>query len=575
MPETNINTKELDLHWTEEDSELGIQSDGVYCKNLDDLSKHIEKVKDTVVKINLDNQPALKQIPPVLGECKLLEDIDISHTDITEIPDFLFDLPNLRSLSCCCSRISKPPTGLSKAKNLENLHIRVNNHWTFPDQITELTELKTLTIDLYKNLDLPEKLENLKKLETLTLSLKYKDGDSKPLPQSISGHSALKKVSISSFFNKEKTYDLKKTAAIIASCPNLESILLSGLKIEGGQEAFSKLTGLKELELRHLHIDGNIFTMISTLAKLEKLVIMGGEFNVDKIPDIFTNMPELRIFSFSGNFVHELPPSIYTLKNLTDIEIDSAGIAAISEKIGVLKNLKKIHIQDNVLEALPESIFTLPNLATLNIEDNLIVQKELIKINENLINLYKKKGQKIEFFYKGQGSNHKVKHLRSINNAAGVDVETYYKYCIEAVNEEPNAIQYVDKNKLDNNQHYYAAICEVAVSKSCFALEYVNIEALGHSTYFNVCMQAAKSSNIGHVFKYIKDELLNDKDYIKVCIEAALHNESEVFLSKINTKRFSREDYERICWVSVLHNPATISQMNNPTTEIKKIAIIK
>jgi Leucine-rich repeat (LRR) protein len=571
MPEAAVNTKELDLHWTEEDSELGIPSEGVYCKNLEDLSKRIASVKETVVKLNLDNQPALNQIPPVLGECKLLEELDISHTVITEIPDFIFNLPNLRSLACCCNRISKPPQGWSKAKKLENLHIRVNEKWTSPDEITELTELKTLTVDLYNNIPLPETIGNLKKLETLIISLKYKDADSKPLPKSLSGHGALKNVSITSFFNKEKNYSLIDTAELLVTCPNLESFILSGLKLDCKKGALYLLTGLKQLELRHLHVNGNIFEKISTLTKLEKLVILGSEFNAEKIPDIFTSMPELRVFTFSGSYVRDLPPSLYTLKNLTDIEIDSAGIVSISEKIGDLKNLKKIHFQDNALEALPDALFTLPNLAILNIEDNLIVQKELIKINENLINL-SKKGQKVEFFYKGQGYNHKIKRLRSISGQVKVDVETYYKYCIEAVNEDPHAIQYVDKNKLDNNQHYYAAICGAAVNKNCFALEYINVEALGHSTYFSVCMQAAKSSNIGHVFKFIKDDLLDEKEYIKVCVEASLHNDSADFLSKINAKRFSREDYERICWVSVLHNPATIAHMDNPSAELVKLA---
>jgi Leucine-rich repeat (LRR) protein len=571
MPETAINTKELDLHWTEEDPELGIQSDGVCYKNLDDLSKRIDTVKDTVVKINLDNQPALKLIPPILGQCSSLEELNISHTEITEIPDFLFSLPNLRYLSCCCSRIANPPKGFSKAKKLEHLHIRINDGWAFPDEISGIQELTTLTIDLYKDIALPESLGNLKKLETLTMFLKYKEESLNTLPKSLSGHGALKKVSINSFFNKEKTLDFNKTAVLLASCPKLESLVLSGLKVEGGQEAFSKLAGLKELELRHLHVDGNIFTFISTLSKLEKLVILGSEFNISKMPDIFKGLPKLRIFSFSGNFVCGLPPSIYTLKNLTDMEIDSAGIAEIDEKISDLKNLKKFHFQDNALEALPESLFTLPNLSVLNIEDNLIVQKELIKINENLINLHKKE-QKIEFFYNGQGVNHKIKRLRYMNGAEKTDIDAYYKSCLEAIAEDPHAIQFIDMSKFKNGKHYYAAICAAAVNKSCFALEYINIETLGHLSYFNVCMQAAKSSNIGYVFKYIKDDLLNDIEYTKICIEAALHNNTVDFLSKINAKRFSREDYERICWVSILHNPATIYNMERPTAELRKLA---
>jgi len=572
MPEAQNNTKELDLHWTEEDSELGIPSDGVYCKNLEDLTKRIESVKDTIIKINLDNQPALKEIPPVLGECKQLEELIISHTEIKEIPEFLFNLPNLRSLSCCCNRISKPPIGISKAKKLEYLHIRINEKWESPDEITELSELKTLTIDLYRNFPLPQALGNLKKLESFNLSLKYKEADSKPLPESLSGHASLQKISISSFFNREKCYDLNNTAVLLASCPKLETLILSGLKLNCGEEgALYKFTGLKQLELRHLHVNGNIFNKIATLKKLEKLVILGGEFNTDKMPDIFNSMPELRVFTFSGNYVRELPPSLYTLKKLTEIEIDSAGIASISEKIGDLKNLKKFHIQDNLLEVLPDSIFTLPNLATLNIEDNLIVQKELVKINEKLIEL-SKKGQKVAFFYKGQGVNYKIKRLRSISSATEIDADTYYKYCLEAIMEDPQNIRYVIKDKLMNNKHYYASLCAAAVSKNCFALEYINVESMDHSSYFGVCMQAAKSSNVSHVLSYIKDDLLDEIEYIKVCLEAALHNDSADFLSKIKTKRFSREDYEKICWVSILHNPATISKMENPSAELRKLA---
>jgi len=572
MPEKTANTKELDLHWTEEDADLGIPSEGVYFKNLDDLTKRIESVKDTVVKINLDNQPALKEIPPVLGECKQLEELIISHTTIREIPDFIFTLPNLRSLSCCCNRISRPPVGFSKAKKLEYLHIRINEKWESPDEITELPELKTLIIDLYKNFPLPQALGNLKKLETLILSLKYIDADSKPLPESLSGHPALKKVSISSFFNKEKCYELNNSAVLLASCPKLESLILSGLKLNCGEGgALYKLTGLKQLELRHLHINGNIFNKISPLTKLEKLIILGGEFNTDKMPDIFGSMPELQVFTFSGNFVRELPPSIYTLKKLTEMEIDSAGIASVSEKIGDLKNLKKFHLQDNLLETLPDSLFTLPNLATLNIEDNLILQKDLVKINEKLVEL-SKKGQKVAFFYKGQGTNYKIKRLRSINSETEIDTEDYYKFCLEAIYEDPQTIKYVIKEKLMNNKHYYGALCAAAVSKNCFALEYINVDQMEHSSYFNVCMQAAKSFNIGHVLMYIKDDLLNNVEYTKVCIEAALHADSDDFLTKINAKRLSRENYEKVCWVSILHNPASISKMVNPTAELRKLA---
>jgi Leucine-rich repeat (LRR) protein len=501
----------LDLHWKEEDGVLGIASEGVRCKDMDDIIGRIAKVKDTVKKINLRNQYALTEIPDVLKECELLEELNISHTKITAIPDSLFSLPALRALSCCCREIRKPPSGLAKAQKLEKLHIRINENWNFPEGIASLSELKILLIDIYCPAAFPKNLEKLKKLEELSLSVKYGIGAVPSLPDSFSNHPFLKKVSIvDNVFKNHKVFDFDKTAHILSSCPELESLTLSGFTIKK-HNGLSNLTGLKTLELRHLLLEGIIFDSLTSLQKLEKLDILGSEFKITELPDIFGNFNELRSFSFAGNFVRKLPPSMFTLNKLTTLEIGSTGVSVLDEKIGNLKNLTKLHIHDNMLEKLPNSIFTLPHLAVLNIEENFFKQQDIAAIKQKLNVMYKN-GQRIEFTCGRQGHRLPVKKLRALNYFESINSTVYFRYCIAAVYEKPN------------------------------------------------------------VLKYIRDDLLKDNEYIQVCLEAALRNSYADFLININHKRLKREDYERICWAAVLHLPSTISKMVEPSKELLTLA---
>jgi Leucine-rich repeat (LRR) protein len=502
--------EELDLHWKDEDPILGTASEGVCCKNMDDIIERISEVKNTVKKINLHNQHALTEIPGILEECKLLEELNISHTGITAIPDFLFTLPELRTLSCCCKELPQPSAGLAKAQKLEKLHIRINKGWNFPEGILSLSELKILVIDIYSDAEFPKDLGNLKKIEELAFSIKYEHGAVQNLPASFSNHPALKKFSIIDIiFKNYKDLDFEKTAYTLSSCHELESLTLSGFTIKK-LDALSKLTSLKELILRHLLVEGNIFDPMAALKKLEKLEILGSEFKITEIPDMFGGLNELRFFSFAGNFIRNLPPSLFMLNKLTTLEIGSTGIAVLDDKIGNLKGLIKLHIYDNMLEKLPNSIFTLQYLTVLNIEENFFKQQDIAAIKQKLGVMYKN-GQRIEFICGGQGYRLAVKKLRAINYFESINSAVYFRYCMAAVCEKPNAL------------------------------------------------------------KYVRDSLLRDSEYIQVCIEAALRNSYADFLIYINHKRLKRKDYERVCWVAVLHFPATISKMIEPTAELLAI----
>ena len=563
----------LDLHYVKEDEELDIPAEGVLCKDMDDITDRISKVKDTVKEINLDNQTALKEIPPILSECKLLEKLNISHTVIKEIPDFLLSLPGLTSLSCCCSELVDFPLDIFKIEKLEKLHLRINKNWTIPETIPLLPNLKAFNIDIYSYAAMPVNLGALKNLEKLSLFIKYDEGTVPELPSSFKNHDSLKRLIITDpFYKNRKNFDLDKAVKILSSCPKFESLTLSGLAVGNGHKNLSTLTGLKDLELRHLLVEGKIFDSITGLNKLEELDIWGSEFKISEIPDIFTNMKELQVFSLAGNMVMDLPASIYNLSKLKVLEIGSTGISEIDDKIGSLSNLEKIQIYDNILEKLPPSVFNLPQLKILNIEEN-IFSAETINAIKGSISALEQKGQKVQFMYDRQGHRQMVKKLRAIKDLEAMKPEIYARYCLNAINENPYAIKYVNIKKLEGSR-FYVDLCIAAVKKTCFTLENIDGKSLG-KLYHYICIEAASSPDIANGFKLIQSDLLTDNEYIQVCIEASLHNRAVYFLDNFNNeafqKRFSREIYERICWVAVLHYPQTVSKMINPPNEFKKL----
>jgi len=555
--------EELDLHYIKPDPDFGIASEGVYINDEKEFVSRISKVKKTVTSINLNFQYALKKVPSVLKECEQLEKLNISHTGITEIPEFVFTMPNLQNLSCCCSDLQKFPKDIFKAKKLKRLHIRINKDWTIPKEIPPMPELEILAIDMYMPSALPDSLGNFKNLKQLLLAAKYTEGDVPALSPSLKNHPTLNELNyFDPFYKYRKNFDLDHAAKILSTCPSFEILKLSGFAVGKGHQALSKLKNLKTLELGHLLAEGNIFDSIADLEKLEIFGIWGSELKITDIPDIFANKKELQEFSFAGNMVTELPSSIYDLPKLRVLEIGSTGIYALNEKISGLQNLEKIHIYDSLLGNLPDAVFSLPHLKMLNIDENVFTKDVILKIKQKL-KILEQKGQKIVFTYEGQGYRQMVKKLRVLYNNNSVSSEEYLKHCLNAINESPFAIKYVNASKIDGK--LYAKLCMSAIRKDISAFSGISPEALGKQNYFIICMEAAKSQEIGNIFKSINSSLLSDGEYLQVCVEAALHNRSNSFIAHFNTeefqKRYNREIYGHICWVAALHNPRTASKI--------------
>ena len=579
------NNEILDLHFDEGNDDMDISGSGVYIESVEKIAEEIAAVKDTVKVINLKGQEGLTEIPKVLGECLLLEELDLSFTNLTEIPDFVFLLPALRSLSFYgCLKLSKFPEALYKAKNLENLEMYLDEGQFLSEKICSLSELRALKIYAEYCIKLPKKLGSLLKLEEFTLSARgNKDIGKKEkivLPDSFLEHPSLKTISLTSnnFFTENPLIlDLEHTVSILSTCPALEALKLSGFIIGDGHKHLTQLGGLKEIQLRHLLIDGNPFHSMAGLKKLEKIKIWGGEFKINELPDIFNGLPALREFCLVGNFIKTLPSSIYKLKKLEQLTIVGAGIAEIDKKIAGLKNLRELTLQDNMLNKLPDSLYSLPNLAELNIQDNNFSKKEIAYIKKHF-----KPNKKVKLHTNGQEKTQYVKKLRSCDFDK-LEVNDYLKICRLAVKEGAYALKYVDKRIIGND---YQQLCEEAIFLYGSEFECVDPEQLGEgsesradyirkASYFELCKKAIQSVRyVEDVLRVTQDKYLDDEKYIQICLLAVLlHSGSWTVLQKINHKRLNRADYEMICRASIFTNPRTVGGMVDPTPELCLLAI--
>jgi hypothetical protein len=280
-----------------------------------------------------------------------------------------------------------------------------------------------------------------------------------------------------------------------------------------------------------------------------------------------------------GNFFQEIPPSVYCLKNLKQLELAGAGVKTLDGNIGRLENLMYLLVYDNRIETLPESLYTLKKLKRLDLAANNFSRKAIAEIKgkfkaagkipvknmpfdqDDFDAFDRYTGEKIQFIADHQGNMQKTKLLRAtpLETDSRGSYDSYIKKCEAAIDERPVAIGFVDTRIGD---YKYFELCERAAKHTGHAIMAADAEKLG-KRYFSLLRTAIiNAENLCDNFKEIKESLLTDREYIELCILAALQNHYWEFPKKINVKRLSREAYFRICWAAILHSPLCIGGVN-------------
>ncbi|MBN1215274.1 MAG: hypothetical protein JXA99_07490 [Candidatus Lokiarchaeota archaeon] len=217
-------------------------------------SESMEKLEILIV----NNNP-LDVFPEELTKAINLKKLNLSETNIKEIPEFVGDLKYLEELELPL-QIKGFPQSIIHLKNLKAL---VSN--LLPDHIKELPNLRSLIISSCKDEKLSDSLTELTSLKELVIN------------------------------NCRSLISLPKN---IGNLQNLESLIITGnLALESLPESFFNLSNLRTLNLHNN--------------------------NLKKFPDKLEKLPILEILTLSNNKLEHLPYSVFKLTNLIDFAIEN------------------------------------------------------------------------------------------------------------------------------------------------------------------------------------------------------------------------------------------------------------
>ncbi|KAF7849767.1 hypothetical protein BT93_L0320 [Corymbia citriodora subsp. variegata] len=339
------------------------------CDNLKQIHRSIGAAKD-LVSLDLQYCCRLRELPQEMGELEELKELDISGTDIVEIPPCIGYLKKLEVLSAYnCKSLVGLPDSISHLVNLLTLDLtRCLGLCELPESIGSLMKLQRLSCG-YEYLD--PYLSALKSQTSCELNSSY-EGICK-LPESIGDLKNLKSLRI---FNSKKLRNLPSTISKLGNleelnalnCGNLRGeihidglsklkiLQLSGTGISSFHGTFDKLSHLEELKLGNCHMLQSLSELPASLTVLDVTgqhrtfpplshLIHLKELKVMDCP-LLESMPELpcgllRLYVRNCGELKELP-SLLNLKFLSRLSLFTCGQLTEIKGLEGLKSLASL-----------------------------------------------------------------------------------------------------------------------------------------------------------------------------------------------------------------------------------------
>ncbi|CAO2150410.1 unnamed protein product [Urochloa humidicola] len=120
--------------------------------------------------LGLNYTPRITELPREIGRLKNLETLDVSHTEVQELPKEIEELQYfLKSLVLAGTVIRELPREIGKLQHLETLDIGRTEIRELPREITGLVRLQNLNVSWTELSGLPMEFGKLQQLRTLDI----------------------------------------------------------------------------------------------------------------------------------------------------------------------------------------------------------------------------------------------------------------------------------------------------------------------------------------------------------------------------------------------------------------------
>ncbi|MEG3934151.1 MULTISPECIES: leucine-rich repeat domain-containing protein [unclassified Microcoleus] len=309
----------------------------------------------------------LEELPPEIGKCTQLETLrlgekfyeekrELVRNKLTEFPDAVLQLTNLKILNLSHNQITCIPGAIGQLSNLTLVNLSSNQITQIPDAISKLSNLTWLLVSSNQITSIPDAIGQLSHLTLLDLG----DNQITSIPDAIGQLSNLTRLYLS--YNQ-----ITSIPDAIGQLSNLTRLDLDSNQITSIPEALGQLSNLTGLSLRSNQIT-SIPKALGQLSNLTRLSLRSNQ--ITSIPEALGQLSNLTRLSLSSNQITSIPEVLGQLSNLTRLDLDSNQITSIPEAIGQLSNLTLLDLRFNQIEKIPECLETLPQLKYLDLRHN-------------------------------------------------------------------------------------------------------------------------------------------------------------------------------------------------------------
>lgn len=250
--------------------------------------------------------------------------LSLSFLRLTELPNCIGALTQLRELNLSCNELQTVPESISRLTKLKKLNVHSNKFQTVPESISRLTRLKNL--NLSRNL-----LQTVPNSITLLTRLKH--------------------------------------------------LYLGENSFQTFPESIRYLTQLRELCLNNNQLQ-TIPNSISQLTRLKKLILFRNR--IQTLPDYINRLTRLKNLNLAGNLFQTFPEAIIRLTQLRELFLTENRLQTIPDSINRLTQLRRLYFENNAINRIPSVLATLPNLIQLRMEANRLSSQAIVEFQDIL-----------------------------------------------------------------------------------------------------------------------------------------------------------------------------------------------
>ena len=270
--------------------ELSEQLDREQRGDVTNISRHHLESLYLEIKIIEENTQKLSHTRDGLYKIKKFCELDaiglnLSNTQLEDIPIELWDLPNLQFLDLSKNNITNLSTRIGQLSDLIELDLSNNHITSLPAELGKLSRLQKLTINANQLKILPIEIGNLTLLESLVL-----DGN-----------------------------QLSSLPGSIAQLHNLKLLDLYSNKFKEIQSEIFQLSNLSKLHIGNNKIK-KISSEIQNLMNLEELLL--SETRITDLPVEIKELKKLKLLNLRGANLLHIPPEILDKVNQPDFILD-------------------------------------------------------------------------------------------------------------------------------------------------------------------------------------------------------------------------------------------------------------